>query len=188
MKKFLGLFILFFFYLFSTNDFVFAQNAEKPFADCTVTLASGDVVPTLSCIFPLIATGISWLLLFSGVTAVIFIIFSGIKFIMSSGEAKQLEAARKIFTYAILGLVLIFLSFAIIRFIAQITGVACINPRNPVSFTTCGSFSGNSNPIPTTCTSQGGVCYTSGTCPVVGTGIAKPVDGWSDCSGVCCSQ
>jgi len=101
---------------------------------CGATLrdASGNSVPvaTLFCLFPMIANIISYLLIFSGVVAVIMIIFSGIKLISSSGDPKQVAEARKILIYAVLGLMLIFLSFAIVAFIANTTGVACINPGN----------------------------------------------------------
>lgn len=99
-------------------------------------------VATLSCIFPLIANVISWLLEFAGVVAVIMIIYSGIRFMFSGGDPKQIEGAKKTLLYAVLGLVLIFLSFAIIRFISQVTGVSCIDPARPLSFGACSRTSG----------------------------------------------
>lgn len=93
---------------------------------CSVTNASGVVVPTLNCAFLLIQTIISWALTFAGVVAVVLIIYSGIKLITSGGDPKQVEDAKKILTYAILGLILILLSFTIIKLIAYATGVNCI--------------------------------------------------------------
>ena len=92
---------------------------------------------TLDCIFPLIQKIIGWALTFAGVLALILIIYSGIRFITSGGEQKSAESAKKILTYAIAGLVLVLLSFAIMNLISYITGVACINPSNPLSFTSC---------------------------------------------------
>ena len=112
------------------------------FSECSIVTSSGEVVPTLSCIFPLIATIINWLLMFSGLVTVVLIIYAGIRFVSSGGDPKQVEGAKKILTYAILGLILIFLSFAIVRFIAQVTGVACISPRSVISFTSCGGGGG----------------------------------------------
>lgn len=85
-----------------------------------------DQVATLDCIAPILANVVFWLLVFAGVVALVLIIYSGIKFITSSGDQKQVEGARKILTYAILGLILILLSFAIVRFIAETTGVTCL--------------------------------------------------------------
>ncbi len=101
--------------------------------DCIID-KTGDQVATLKCIPPIFANVIFWLLVFAGVVALVLIIFSGIKFITSSGDQKQAEGARKTLTYAIGGLVLILLSFAILRFIAETTGVGCITQ---FGFTNC---------------------------------------------------
>lgn len=87
---------------------------------------NGNQVATLDCIAPIVANVIFWLLVFAGIVALVLIIYSGIKFITSTGDQKQVEGARKILTYAISGLILILLSFAIIRFIAETTGVTCL--------------------------------------------------------------
>ena len=91
----------------------------------------------LNCIFPIIANIILWLLYFSGVVAVVLIIYSGIMFIASGGDAKRIDTARKTFIYAILGLLLVFFAFMIVNEIAYFTGLACIKPINPLSFQSC---------------------------------------------------
>lgn len=78
--------------------------------------------PTLECIFPLIQVIINWLLTFAGVVAVILIIISGIRLITSGGDPKRVEAGKKTFTYAIIGLLIILFSFLIINIIADATG------------------------------------------------------------------
>ena len=81
---------------------------------------------TLQCIPAVFKNVVSWAFILAGIAAVFFIIFSGIKFITSGGDPKQVEEARKTMTYAIIGLLVILLSFAIINIIAGITGVSCI--------------------------------------------------------------
>lgn len=81
---------------------------------------------TLDCIFPLMQSLINWALAFAGVVALFLIIYSGIKFIVSGDDQKNVEASKKTLTYAIAGLVLILLSFLIINIIAYATGVSCI--------------------------------------------------------------
>lgn len=88
---------------------------------CTI-----DGVATLDCVPVIFGNIIFWLLVFAGITAVVFIIFGGIKFITSGGDPKAAEGARKTLTWAIIGLIVILLSFAIVRLIAQTTGVGCI--------------------------------------------------------------
>ncbi|PIZ98193.1 MAG: hypothetical protein COX78_03555, partial [Candidatus Levybacteria bacterium CG_4_10_14_0_2_um_filter_35_8] len=66
-------------------------------------------------------------LVFSGTIALILVILSGIKFITSKGDQKQVDTAKRTLTYAILGLIIILLSFFIIQFVSFVTGVQCIN-------------------------------------------------------------
>jgi len=91
-------------------------------------------VATLKCLPAVFRLGLDALLLFAGVAALFFIIFSGIKFLTSGGDPKQVEGARKTMTYAIVGLVVILLSFFIINIIADITGAGCIKS---FGFDTC---------------------------------------------------
>lgn len=90
-----------------------------------VTRTVNDVA-SINCIPFIIQNVIFWLLVFAGTAALVLLIIGGIKFITSGGDPKQTEGARKTLTFAILGLVLILLSFAILRFIAQTTGLKCI--------------------------------------------------------------
>ena len=91
-------------------------------------------VATLDCIGPLFQNIINAALVFAGVVALFFIIFSGIKFITPSGDPKQVEGARKTLTYAIIGLLVILFSFFIINLISYVTGVSCIKM---FGFTNC---------------------------------------------------
>ncbi len=81
---------------------------------------------TLSCIVPLFQNIIYWALTLAGAVALIFFIIGAIQFLTSSGDQKKVESAKKTMTYAIGGLVLVFLSFAIVNLIAYVTGVSCI--------------------------------------------------------------
>ena len=94
----------------------------------TFSCGSGaNAVWTLDCIFPLLANLIYYGLLLAGAVAVIFIIIGGIRLITSGGDPKAVVLARKIISFTVLGLVLIFLSFFLLNFIAKVTGVACLS-------------------------------------------------------------
>jgi len=80
-------------------------------------------VATLKCIPIVIKNVITWALIFAGVVAVIFVIYAGFKFVTSKGDPEQVNNAKKTLTYAIIGLLFILLSFAILNLIATVTGV-----------------------------------------------------------------
>lgn len=82
-----------------------------------------DNVASIECFPVIVGNVIFWLLILAGIVALVLIIISGFKFVTSGGEAKQAEGARKTLTYAIIGLVVVLLSFAIVATIAQVTGV-----------------------------------------------------------------
>ncbi len=83
-------------------------------------------VATLNCIPAVFHNIVNWALIFAAVVAIFLIMFSGIKFLRSGGQEKLVEDARNTLTYAIIGLVVILLSFLIINVISDITGVGCI--------------------------------------------------------------
>ena len=55
----------------------------------------------------------------AGIVAVLFLIVGGFRYITASGNEEQAEAAKKTITHVILGVVIIILSFVIIRVIAN---------------------------------------------------------------------
>jgi len=50
-------------------------------------------------------------------------IMGGFHFISQEGDPKKIETAKHEFTYAILGLVVIFMVFAVLKFIGYVTGI-----------------------------------------------------------------
>lgn len=78
-------------------------------------------VATLRCLPVVFHNVVSAFLIFVGVVALFLIIYSGIRLVTSGGDPKQVEAARKIMNYAILGTILVLSSFAILYFVGFIT-------------------------------------------------------------------
>jgi cytochrome bd-type quinol oxidase subunit 2 len=62
---------------------------------------------------------INYLLFFLGVIAVVAIVYAGILFLVSGGEAERTARARSTFLYAIIGIIIIVLAFAIVRWVAN---------------------------------------------------------------------
>ena len=94
----------------------------------TVTDANGNStsVATMNCIPVIFVNIINAALIFSGATALVFIIISGLTLMNSAGDPKKVTGAKGTLTYAILGLVLVLLAFGIVNVISYLTGVQCI--------------------------------------------------------------
>lgn len=98
-----------------------------------------DGIPTLGCIPIVIGNLVRGAIIFAGITAVLLVIYSGIKYITSGGDAKQVEGARNTLTYAIIGLILIILSFAIVNILATfLPGLGCsVGSGFSIGLSTC---------------------------------------------------
>jgi hypothetical protein len=91
----------------------------------------------------LIMTLINISLIFAGTIAVLFIIVGGFWYMTSAGDEEQAEKGRKTLTNAVIGLVVIIMSFAIVRIVANtVTGGEGTGGTTP---TTQNSGSNNSN-------------------------------------------
>lgn len=84
---------------------------------------SGVKVATLSCIPCFIKAVINFGLALGAVVAVAFIIISGIRYITSNGDQIRIAQARQTITYAIIGLVIVVLAYAIVNFVGKMVGI-----------------------------------------------------------------
>lgn len=104
--------------------------ASSNWGGCTekITDASGKTaeIATLRCLPVVFGNLVNAALMFVGTVAVILIVYAGIQFVTSGGDQKKVAQARQIITYALIGLVLVLCSFAIIAIIAYTTGTECI--------------------------------------------------------------
>jgi hypothetical protein len=57
------------------------------------------------------------------IIAIFFLVWGGIKWIMSSGDKAKIEAARSTIIGGIIGLILVFLAFFVVQLIANIFGI-----------------------------------------------------------------
>lgn len=127
------LFLLFVYFISLFFFGVPAQAHAQNWGKCV----DANGVASLTCI-PIVFTNvIQGALMFVGSVAVILLIYAGIRFVMSGGDPKQVQNARSIITYAIIGLVLVLSSFAIIYFISYLTGTTCITMFAQLGFASC---------------------------------------------------
>ena len=69
-----------------------------------------------------ITTVVYWILGFSAMVAVLFLILGGLQYITAAGNEKRIEGAKNTILYAVIGLVVMLLSFVIVAFISQNVG------------------------------------------------------------------
>jgi len=80
-------------------------------------------VPTGIGLGPLISAIIGVLLLIGVVLSLMFMLYGGLYWTQSKGDKETLDRARRIILYAIIGLIVMSLSFVIVTVVSQALGV-----------------------------------------------------------------
>lgn len=63
-----------------------------------------------------------------GAISVIMLIWGGLRYILSGGDNKKITDAKNTILYAIIGLIIAFLAYAIVRFVLSSIGAATYTP------------------------------------------------------------
>ena len=69
-----------------------------------------------------LATIVNWLLGIAATVAVLLIVISGIRYIVSAGNQQEIDDAKKTITYAVIGLVITILAIVIVNVVIRIIG------------------------------------------------------------------
>ena len=77
----------------------------------------------IACLADLFSNLIQALVMLAGVALFIMLLIGGFKYLTSGGDAKKTESGRSTIMWAIIGLVVMISSYAIIRVIEMFTGV-----------------------------------------------------------------
>lgn len=80
---------------------------------------------SLACIPYFVGNIADKALILAAVLAVFFITLGGIKLITSGGNPLRVDSAKKTFTFAIIGLLIILFSFVMLRAIVKVINVDC---------------------------------------------------------------
>lgn len=83
----------------------------------TIPIASGSVDPK-----NIVTNLINYALFFIGALALIFVIWGGILFVTSGGDAEKTTKARNTLLYAIIGVVVVVLAYAIVNWASGLGG------------------------------------------------------------------
>ena len=107
-------------------SFVYAS----PVMADSINLCSGGAMAGALCDITLskaVMAGIQAILVLALVLAFVFLVFGGIKWIMSGGDKGGTEAAKGTITAALIGLVVVFLAWAFINLVGNFFGVGGAN-------------------------------------------------------------
>jgi len=110
------------------NKFQYALLAVPALAQNTINLAPegfGKEITTMT-IGGIISGAISLVLLVVALVFFFILITGGLKWVMSGGDQKNVEAARNQITNALIGLAIVFATFAIMKLIEVIFGISIL--------------------------------------------------------------
>ena len=108
----------------------------------SLTLPGGETiqapggVPNVG-INPILQFTVTTLFVFAIVLTLFFLILGGISFITSGGDKQKVVSARLRLTYAVVGLIIIFLSFFIVNIIGGFFGVNLLSAPIPALMEPC---------------------------------------------------
>ena len=80
---------------------------------------------SLLCIPYFISNIVNFAMTFSAIATVFFIVIAGIRFMSSGGDPVRLGKAKATFTYALMGLFIVLLSFSIMMYLGRVLGIDC---------------------------------------------------------------
>lgn len=88
---------------------------------------SQDSIARLGCLPFYLGNIVNGIFALSGIAAVILIILSGIRLLVSGGDPEKVARARKSLYYSIVGFLVVLFSFLILQVVSFVTGASCIN-------------------------------------------------------------
>lgn len=91
-------------------------------------------VPSLACLAQVVINIINFAFMFLGVVTLLMLLFGSIKYITSGGDPKALQGAQKTITYALIGAVVVMLSFVLINVVTTALGLSSSNILSNFSF------------------------------------------------------
>jgi|GEM_PF-348262 hypothetical protein len=99
-----------------------AQTASTSVIDTSYgAYSSGNY--TLNDIMTIVINVSGWILGIVGSLALLMFVYGGFMFLISAGSSDKIGQAQKILVAAVIGLIIVFSSYMIIRFVAQAVGV-----------------------------------------------------------------
>jgi Type IV secretion system pilin len=90
------------------------QNPLQSGADCSHANGTSNNLFATNGVFQTVANTLIFLV---GAVSVVFLIIGGLRYVISNGDSKQVEAAKNTILYAIIGIVVAVIAFALVQFV-----------------------------------------------------------------------
>ncbi len=92
-------------------------------------MPANDLPPQIKDLEGVFTSVVQSAMAFAGIVLFVVLVVGGLKYLTSGGDPKNIDSAQKTITYGLGGLILILLSYMILRFLQTITGVDLTNFR-----------------------------------------------------------
>lgn len=89
-------------------------NPLQSGADCSHANGTSNNLFATNGVFQTVANTLIFLV---GAVSVVFLIIGGLRYVISNGDSKQVEAAKNTILYAIIGIVVAVIAFALVQFV-----------------------------------------------------------------------
>jgi hypothetical protein len=89
-------------------------NPLQTGADCAQANGTSNNLFATNGVFQTVSNTLIFLV---GAVSVVFLIIGGLRYVISNGDSKQVEAAKNTILYAIIGIVVAVISFALVQFV-----------------------------------------------------------------------
>lgn len=105
------------------------QNFRLPFEAHAVDLEPSalDLPASFTDLGTVVSAGLPLVITSTGLLMFGYLLYGGLRYVMASGDSKQIQEAVKTLTNAIIGLAIVFASFWIVRIIETVFGLKITN-------------------------------------------------------------
>lgn len=131
-QAFLGLAIVMLAYVIMSTIRFALLGSSGVLNNCATIKNDGSITKGSSCVdaTEAISGAISWFIGIAGIVSAIFVVYGGISYSTSAGDAGKLQKAKQMITYALIGLAIVALAEVITAFVTNI-----IKNSNKTSYT-----------------------------------------------------
>ncbi len=129
LHAFLGLAIVMSAYLIMSTIRFILLGSSGTLESCIDVDAAGGISSSCKSASDIFTDAVNWFIGIAGLVSAIFVIYGGISYMTSAGDPGKLAKAKQIILYALIGLAIVGLSFAITAFVSDMVRKANTNAK-----------------------------------------------------------